>query len=90
MTKALDIQVGGNHYKNMIIQPIEFIHKNNLNYCQANVIKYICRYKGKNGIEDLNKAKHYIDLLIDFEYPKEEHKPGTQPKAWSRDTDGLG
>ena len=65
--KALDVQVGGNHYKKFKIQPIEFIMKNNLNYCQGNVIKYICRYKDKNGIEDLKKVKHYVDLLIDLE-----------------------
>ena len=52
-------QIGGNHYSNMAIQPIEFI--------QGNVIKYVCRYKSKGGIEDLNKAKHCIDLLIEFE-----------------------
>lgn len=73
--KALDVQVGGNHYKDMVIQPIEFCMKNNLNACQTNVIKYICRYKGKNGKEDLLKAKHYIDLLIDFEYPNLDSKP---------------
>ena len=67
--KALDIQVGGGHYKDMAIQPIEFIMKNSLNYCQANIIKYACRYKDKNGKEDLLKIKHYVDLLIEMEYP---------------------
>ena len=61
-------QIGGNHYKDMVIQPTEFIHRNNLSFIQGNVIKYICRYKSKNGIQDLKKAKHYIDLLIEFEY----------------------
>lgn len=65
MTKALETQVGGNHYKDMQIQPIEYILKNNLGYCEANVVKYISRWKSKNGVEDLRKAKHYIDLLID-------------------------
>lgn len=64
---ALNIQVGGNHYKDFAIQPIEFIHKNNLSYIQGNVIKYVCRYRDKNGIEDLKKARHYIDMLIEFE-----------------------
>ena len=67
--KALDVQVGGGHYKDMAIQPIKFIMKNNLNYCQANIIKYACRYKDKNGKEDLLKIKHYVDLLIEMEYP---------------------
>lgn len=65
MTKALETQVGGNHYKDMEIQPIEYIMKNNLGYCEANVVKYISRWQSKNGVEDLRKAKHYIDLLID-------------------------
>ena len=69
--KASETQIGGNHYSEMAIQPIEFIHKNNLSFIQGNVIKYVCRYKAKNGIEDLQKAKHYIDLLIEFE---EENK----------------
>lgn len=65
MTSALETQVGGNHYKDMEIQPIEYIMKNNLGYCEANVVKYISRWQSKNGVEDLRKAKHYIDLLID-------------------------
>ena len=67
-TSALTEQIGGNHYKNMAIQPIEFTHKNNLNFCQGNIIKYITRYKHKNGVEDLKKVKHYVDLLIELEY----------------------
>ena len=64
---ATDIQIGGNHYKDMTIQPIDFIMANNLSFCQGNVIKYICRYKNKNGIQDLQKAKQYIDFLIEEE-----------------------
>lgn len=65
--KASSTQIGGSHYSDMAIQPTEFIHKNNLSFIQGNIIKYVCRYKSKGGIEDLNKAKHYIDLLIEFE-----------------------
>lgn len=65
---ALSVQVGGGHYNSMAIQPIEYVHKNNLNFCQGNIIKYVSRYKNKNGIEDLKKAKHMIDLLIELEY----------------------
>ena len=61
---AKDKQVGGDHYKNLKIQPVEYIMANNLNYCEGNVIKYVTRYKQKGGIIDLEKAKHYIDLLI--------------------------
>ena len=57
-------QIGGNHYKNFTIQPYEFISKNNLSFFQGNVVKYVCRYLGKNGIEDLEKIKHYCDLEI--------------------------
>ena len=65
--KASETQIGGSHYSDMAIQPIEFIHKNGLSFIQGNIIKYVCRYKSKGGIEDLNKAKHCIDLLIEFE-----------------------
>jgi len=68
---ALKDQVGGNHYKNMAIQPVEFITINDLGYIVGNIIKYVCRYKFKNGIEDLRKARHYIDMLIESELKKE-------------------
>lgn len=61
---ALDVQIGGDHYSKMAIQPIEYILKNNLGYCEANVVKYISRWKDKGGVQDLEKAKHYIDMLI--------------------------
>lgn len=64
---ALNIQEGGDHYKKMVIQPIEFIHANKLGYCEANVVKYITRWRDKNGLEDLMKVKHYVDLLIELE-----------------------
>jgi len=63
-------QVGGDHYKDMVIQPFEFIESNGLGYGVGNVIKYLCRYKSKGGISDLQKARHYIDLLIDLEKGK--------------------
>lgn len=65
---ALERQVGGSHYKDLKIQPIEFIHENNIPFCEANAIKYLCRHRSKNGHQDLEKAKHYIDLLIALEY----------------------
>ena len=57
-------QVGGNHYTKFPIQPYEFISKNDLSFFQGNVVKYVCRYLHKNGIEDLEKIKHYCDLEI--------------------------
>lgn len=69
--KALKTQIGGEHYQ-LPIQPIEFIHKNQLGFEVGNIIKYLCRFKRKNGKEDLLKARHYLDLLIEFEYPEEK------------------
>lgn len=65
---ALDVQVGGGHYKSLVIQPVEFCQKNKLPYCESNVIKYTVRHNSKNGIEDLRKAKHYLELLAQLEY----------------------
>ncbi|CUU67728.1 Protein of unknwon function (DUF3310) [Campylobacter hyointestinalis subsp. hyointestinalis] len=62
---ASSYQIGGNHYQKMAIQPIDFIIKNNLNFPEGNVIKYLCRYKLKGGVEDLKKARHYLDFLIE-------------------------
>ena len=65
--KALDVQIGGGHYKSYAIQPVEFIHKNKIPYIEGCAIKYLCRWREKGGIEDLKKVKHYIDLLIEME-----------------------
>ena len=59
-----DKQIGGSHYKGFPIQPYEFISKNNLSFFQGNVVKYVCRYLNKNGIEDLKKIIHYCELEI--------------------------
>jgi len=67
MTNALDKQVAGDHYKSLAIQPVEFIHANGIGYFEGNVIKYVSRWRQKNGIADLEKAKHYIELLIELE-----------------------
>ena len=65
---AFDTQIGGEHYKKHAIQPVEFITKNALGFLEGCVIKRICRYEDKNGLEDLKKAKHEIDLLIELKY----------------------
>ena len=64
---ALYRQVGGEHYKNFKIQPIEFITANKLSFIQASIIKYICRFDKKNGKEDIDKAIHYCQLLKELE-----------------------
>lgn len=70
---ALDDQVNGTHYKDMQIQPIEFIQANDLDFFQGNVIKYICRHKAKNGIDDLRKVIHYAQLAIELQYGVKSH-----------------
>lgn len=63
----LEKQVGGSHYKGFVIQPVEFIYKNNIPFVEGNIIKYVCRHREKNGIQDLQKARHYLDMLIELE-----------------------
>ena len=70
--KASSEQIGGDHYKQYAIQPIEFITKNNIPYIEGNIIKYIVRWKDKNGVEDLDKIIHYIELLKEIEKFKNE------------------
>lgn len=67
---ALDTQIGGGHYKGMKIQPMEYSMKNGLDACQHTAIKYISRFREKGGIQDLEKAKHCIDMLIEFEHQR--------------------
>lgn len=66
--RALDKQIGGDHYKGMKMQPIEFIMANDLSYCEANAIKYICRHHLKGGVQDIDKAIHYLELLKETKY----------------------
>lgn len=65
---ALAVQEGGNHYKRFKIQPVEFAHANKMPFLEANAFKYICRHSFKNGIEDLRKARHYLELIAELEY----------------------
>ena len=67
---AWDKQVGGDHYKQYAIQPAQFALANGLDYAQSNAIKYIVRHKDKNGVQDLDKAIHYIELLKKHHYNK--------------------
>ena len=76
MKDVLKKQVGGTHYKDFKIQPVEFAHANKLGFLEGCIIKYICRYKTKGGIQDLSKARHFIELLIALEYPQCKHSQG--------------
>lgn len=64
------LQVGGKHYKGMRIQPVQYNHANSIPFIEGSVIKYISRWREKNGLQDLLKAKHFIDLLIELEENK--------------------
>lgn len=69
--KASDKQVGGSHYNKYKIQPFVFAFENNMPFLEANVLKYIMRHKDKNGIDDLKKAKHYIQLAAEMYYKEQ-------------------
>ena len=71
-------QIGGDHYIKMAIQPIEFILKNNIGFAEGNVIKYVSRWREKGGVEDLKKARHYLDMLI-------ESQPMPVKQMWTLD-----
>ena len=74
MTDAYKVQVGGAHYQKLAIQPMQYSMANKLDACQHTAIKYITRFRDKAGIEDLKKAKHCIDMLIEFELSKQDVK----------------
>ncbi len=75
---ALERMIGGEHYLQHQIQPVEFIVRNGLGYCEGNVVKYVTRWREKGGIDDLRKARHYIDLLIELTDYENQH---TVPKG---------
>ena len=61
-------QIGGDHYKKMMIQPAEFINANKLLFAEGNAIKYICRHSSKGGIQDIDKAIHYLEMVKERDY----------------------
>ena len=71
-SKVYNKQIGGSHYKDMLLQPSEFINKNKLQFAEGNAIKYICRHAHKGEVQDLEKAKHYIDMIIERDYGPQE------------------
>ena len=86
--KVYDKQIGGKHYLKMKIQPSEFANKNNLPFAEGNAIKYICRHKHKGEVQDLEKAKHYIDMIIERDYivPKEKEETWVEGyKKWKKE-----
>jgi hypothetical protein len=76
----LNTQVSGDHYKNLAIQPVEYIHANQIPFIEGSVIKYVTRWRNKGGLDDLRKAKHFIDLLIELETRTTVPAPSTFDK----------
>lgn len=74
---AFGTQIGGDHYIRMIIQPLEFSMQNGMDACQHTIIKYVSRFRNKNGLQDLEKAKHVLEMLIEFE--KKAQLPPPKP-----------
>lgn len=68
---ALGLQTGGDHYRKLPIQPVEYIIANGIGFLAGNIIKYATRYKDKGGAEDIRKIKHYCELILEFEYKEE-------------------
>lgn len=62
---SFDKQVGGTHYNDMAMQPVEFIMANDLSYCEANIVKYVCRHHAKGGRQDIEKVIHYAEMLLE-------------------------
>jgi hypothetical protein len=61
----LDVQIGGSHYKGLAMQPVQFSNIAALGFCEGNVVKYLCRWRKKNGLEDIDKVRHYLELLLE-------------------------
>lgn len=64
---ALSGQVGGNHYSKLKIQPVDYILQNGIGFAEGSVIKYVTRWRDKGGVQDLQKAKHFLEILIEVE-----------------------
>jgi len=81
---ALNVQAGGDHYKKLVVQPIEYIHANGIPFAEGSVIKYVTRWRDKGGVEDLKKARHFLDLLIELEAKAAQQSDPPAPGNTSR------
>ena len=86
--KATDVQEGGTHYRAYPIQPIQYIVANGIGFLAGNVIKYVTRYGRKNGAEDIRKAIHYLQLILEFEYPTAVNSANTPKCPWCNGAGG--
>lgn len=84
MSDATSKQEGGDHYRSMKIQPVEFIHANNIPFIEGAVIKYVVRHRSKNKAQDIRKAIHFLELLLQLEYPEKQEPAPTATNFPSR------
>ena len=86
--KSLKKQIGGRHYQDFVIQPAEFINKNRLLFAEGNAIKYICRHSKKGGIQDIDKAIHYLEMILERDYSEDKKESWTEGyKKWKKQND---
>ena len=84
MSDVYKKQIGGSHYKDMKIQPSKFVIENKLLFPEGNVIKYICRHQYKGGKQDLEKAIHFIEMIIERDYRDEKEKQETWVEGYKK------
>ena len=82
-SKVYKKQIAGSHYRNMVIQPSEFINRNRLPFAEGSAIKYICRHAAKGKQEDIHKAIHYLEMILDRDY-QENQKEETWPEGYNK------
>lgn len=87
---ALSTQVGGDHYRKLKIQPVQYIHANGLGFIEGSIVKYITRWRNKGGVKDLEKIKHFVDLLIELESKPDMERLCTKLKEQHRGWPEIG
>ena len=81
-------QIGGSHYRNMVVQPSEFINKNKLPFAEGSAIKYICRHEAKGKQDDIQKAIHYLEMILERDYTEKKKESWTEGyKEWKKQND---
>ncbi len=80
-------QIGGSHYRNMVLQPSEFINKNRLQFAEGSAIKYICRHSVKGKEEDIKKAIHYLEMILERDYSEKKESWTEGYKEWKKQND---
>ena len=80
-------QIGGSHYKSMVLQPSEFINKNRLQFAEGSAIKYICRHSAKGKEEDIKKAIHYLEMISERDYSEKKESWTEGYKEWRKQND---